>query len=129
MPDDKTKSGTSIWVRLWPIYVIVAGLIAAWAFGLFDYLSIETLQRQNASMQAFVDENIVLAVAAYIAIYALATAFMLPGALWITIAGGLLFGLFGGSAATVVGATLGASALFLAAKTSIEQRATGEGRT
>jgi uncharacterized membrane protein YdjX (TVP38/TMEM64 family) len=119
MSEDNSKTGTSIWVRLWPIYVIVAGLIAAWAFGLFDYLSIETLQRQNASMQAFVDENIVLAVAAYIAIYALATAFMLPGALWITIAGGLLFGLFGGSAATVVGATLGASALFLAAKTSI----------
>ena len=60
MSEDNTKTGTSIWIRLWPIYVIVAGLIAAWAFGLFDYLSIETLQRQNASMQAFVDENIVL---------------------------------------------------------------------
>lgn len=119
MPDDKTKSGTSIWVRLWPVYVIAAGLIAAWAFGLFDYLSIETLQRQNATLQAFVDQNIFMAVGAYILVYALATVFMVPGALWITIAGGLLFGLFGGSAATVVGATLGASTLFLAAKTSL----------
>lgn len=119
MSEDTSKPGKSIWIRLWPVYVIVAGLIAAWAFGLFDYLSIETLQRQNATLQAFVEENLILAVVAYIAIYALATCFMLPGALWITIAGGLLFGLFGGSAATVVGATLGASMLFLAAKTSL----------
>ena len=112
MPDDKTKSGTSIWVRLWPVYVIAAGLIAAWAFGLFDYLSIETLQRQNATLQAFVDQNIFMAVGAYILVYALATVFMLPGALWITIAGGLLFGLFGGSAATGVGPPRGPVRVF-----------------
>ncbi|MGB3625173.1 MAG: VTT domain-containing protein, partial [Henriciella sp.] len=113
------KSSTSIWIRLWPVYVIVAGLIAAWQFGLFDYLSIETLREQNAELQAFVEDNFLLAFAAYIAIYAAATLFMLPGALWITISGGLLFGLVGGSIATVIGATTGASLLFFAAKTSI----------
>lgn len=122
MSDDTTqdtKPQTSIWVRLWPVYLIAAGLFAAWQFGLFDYLSIETLREQNAALQAFVDDNLFLAVAAYIGIYAAATLFMLPGALWITISGGLLFGLVGGSIATVIGATTGASLLFLAAKTSI----------
>lgn len=116
---EETKETTSLWVRLWPVYVIVAGLLAAWAFGLFDYLSLETLREQNSALQTFVADNAVLSFAAYILVYALATVFMLPGALWITIAGGLLFGLVGGSAATVVGATLGASGLFLAAKTSL----------
>ena len=110
---------TSIWLRLWPVFLIAAGLIAAWQFGLFKYLSLETLQEQNQTLQAFVAENLVLAVVAYIAAYAAATVFMLPGALWITISGGLLFGLVGGSLATIAGATLGASLLFFAAKTSI----------
>ncbi|MEM5518583.1 VTT domain-containing protein [Henriciella sp. AS95] len=113
------QTSRSLWIRLWPLYVIVAGLVAAWAFGLFDYLSVETLREQNATLQAFVAENLILAFAIYIAVYALATLFMLPGALWVTIAGGLLFGLVGGSIATVIGATLGASLLFLAAKTSL----------
>ncbi len=115
---DKT-SPTSIWIRLWPVYLIAAGLIAAWQFGLFRYLSLETLQTQNEALQGFVDEHLLLAVAAYIAIYAAATLFMLPGALWITVSGGLLFGLVGGSAATVTGATIGASLLFFAARTSV----------
>ncbi|MEO1568590.1 MAG: VTT domain-containing protein [Pseudomonadota bacterium] len=108
-----------LWLRLWPIYLIVAGLVAAWQAGAFQYLSLETLREQQESLQAMVAANPVLAVAAFIGIYAVVTVFMLPGALWVTIAGGLLFGLLGGSIATIAGATLGASLLFLAAKTSI----------
>lgn len=114
-----TKQPAPIWLRLWPVYVIAAGLIAAWQFGLFRYLSLETLQSQNAALQAFVSEHLLLAIIGYIAIYALATLFMLPGALWITISGGLVFGLVGGSLATIAGATFGASLLFAAAKTSV----------
>ncbi len=108
-----------LWQRLWPVYLILAGLGTAWALGLFDYLSLETLRAQQAGLRAFVEDNLVLAVAAYIAIYAMATLFMMPGALWITITGGLLFGLAGGSLATIAGATLGASLLFFAAKSSV----------
>ena len=115
----RTEKAMSVWLKLWPVYLIAAGLIATWQFGLFKYLSLETLQAQNQTLQAFVADNLLLAVVAYIAIYAAATLFMLPGALWITISGGLLFGLAGGSMATIAGATLGASLLFLAAKTSI----------
>ena len=108
-----------LWQRVWPLYVILGGLGAAWAFGLFDYLSLETLRTQQATLRAFVEDHFVLAMAAYIALYATSTLFMMPGALWITIAGGFLFGLIGGSLATIVGATFGASLLFLAAKTSL----------
>ena len=55
MPDTQDKKTTSLWIRLWPVYVIAAVLLIAWATGLFDYLSIETLQRQNATLQAFVE--------------------------------------------------------------------------
>lgn len=108
-----------LWQRLWPLYVIAGGLGLAYAFGLHNYLSLETLREQREVLRAFVTEQPVLAVAIYLAIYAIATVFMLPGALWITIAGGFLFGLAGGSAATVAGATIGASLLFFAAQTAI----------
>ena len=118
MNGSKAKPAAPMWQRLWPVYVIAAGLLAAWQLGLFDYLSLETLREQHETLRAFVEANLLLAVTAYIVIYALSTLFMVPGALWITIAGGFLFGLAGGSAATVVGATLGASLLFLAARTA-----------
>ena len=116
---ETSTTSRPIWLRLWPLYLIAAGLIAAWALGLFDYLSLETLRQQQATLRAFVDDHLVLAIAAFVGIYALTTLFMMPGALWVTIAGGFLFGLVGGSLATIAGATLGASLLFLAARTSL----------
>jgi uncharacterized membrane protein YdjX (TVP38/TMEM64 family) len=118
-PTVTTPKPTPLAVRLWPLYIIAAGIVAAWAFGLFNYLSLETLRTQQVALRTFVTEHLFLAVAAYILIYAAATLFMIPGALWITIAGGFLFGLIGGTPATVVGATLGASLLFFAARTSV----------
>lgn len=115
-PPEKT---TPIWVRLWPLYVIAAGLALAFSQGWHEYLSIETLREQRETLRAFVADNPVLAVSIFLAVYAAATVFMLPGALWITISGGFLFGLVGGSLATIAGATLGASILFFAAKTAI----------
>lgn len=109
----------AIWIRLWPAYVIVTGLFAAWQLGLFELLSIDTLREQQAVLEGFVSQHLIVALIAYVVIYSLATLFMVPGALWITIAGGFLFGLAGGSVATVIGATLGASMLFFAARTSI----------
>lgn len=119
MTDPAPSPSRRLWLRLWPLYLIAGGLIAAWTLGLFDYLSLETLRQQQASLRAFVEDNLILAIAAYIGVYTATTVFMIPGALWITITGGFLFGLAGGTIATVIGATLGASLLFLAAKTSL----------
>ena len=101
-----------------PILAVLGGIGLAWALGVFDLLSIETLKEHRAGLNAFVADNLVLAVAAYVLVYAAATVLMLPGALWITIAGGFLFGLVGGTALTIGGATLGATGLFLIARTS-----------
>ncbi|MFC7291221.1 TVP38/TMEM64 family protein [Hirschia litorea] len=114
-----TKKSPHILVRLWPLYLIAIVIVVIFANGWHKVLSLETLRTQREYLTGFVADNLILAVLAYLAIYAAATLFMIPGALWITISGGFLFGLAGGSALTVVGATLGASALFFAAKTSL----------
>lgn len=57
-----------------------------------------------------------LAVVAYMVIYATMTAFSVPGGAFMSITGGLLFGLWLGCILTVVSATIGAIALFLVAR-------------
>ena len=59
-----------------------------------------------------------MALAGYVLIYTLVTALSLPGGLVLTIAGGFLFGWFYGGPASVVGATTGATLLFLAVRSS-----------
>lgn len=113
----KPKSGG--WLRFLPLLVIVAGLGLAIALGLHKQLSFETLRAQRETLTAFVAAQPVAAVAIFLGVYIAFTALMIPGALWITIAGGFLFGLAGGTAATAVGATLGATLLFLVARTSL----------
>lgn len=110
-----------LWRKLWPLYVLALALVLAWHFGLFDYLSLETLQAQQADLRAFVSEHFIAAITIFILTYALITIVMMPGALWVTISGGLLFGLLGGALLTITGATLGASVLFFVARTSIGQ--------
>ena len=60
-----------------------------------------------------------LAVIAYIALYIVVVALSLPGAAFLTVAGGFLFGLALGASAAVVGATVGATVIFLVARSAL----------
>jgi uncharacterized membrane protein YdjX (TVP38/TMEM64 family) len=71
------------------------------------------------AIDAFVSEHRVLAVLAYIALYIAAVALSLPGAVFLSVAGGFLFGLAVGAAAAVIGATIGATVIFLVARTAL----------
>lgn len=68
-----------------------------------------------AAIRAFVADTGWIGPGAYVAAYALLTVALVPGTV-LTLSGGLLFGIGGGSVLTVVGATLGATAAFLIAR-------------
>lgn len=100
-------------------YAILAALIgmAVLAYIFFrDYLSFEALRDNRAFLIEFRDMNYVLTVVAFVTIYAVVAGFSLPGALALTLAGGFLFSTFPGVIYNVVGATIGATLLFLAAR-------------
>jgi uncharacterized membrane protein YdjX (TVP38/TMEM64 family) len=84
-------------------------------------ISLESLVRNRASIDAFVAEHRLLAVIAYIGIYIVAVALSVPGAAFLTMAGGFLFGEAVGASAAVVGATIGAAIIFLVARTALGQ--------
>ena len=118
MTDTVEKKQSPIWIKLWPVYVIVAGLALAVSQGWHQYLTLESLSENAVWLDELVRNNLVLVLAGYILVYAAATTFIIPGGV-LTIAGGFLFGLYIGTPATIIAATVGASILFFAAKTSI----------
>ncbi|MCB1353981.1 MAG: TVP38/TMEM64 family protein [Rhodobacteraceae bacterium] len=92
----------------------LAALAALWLWG--DVLRFETLRDNRAELLAWRDGHLALAAAAFLAAYVTVVALSLPGAAVMTLAGGFLFDVAGGTALAVLGATLGATAVFLAAR-------------
>jgi len=107
-----------MWRRYAPMALIATGAVLALIFAR-DYLTFETLERNYEALLAWRDANLVLAGAGFMAAYVLAVAVSLPGAVWLTLIGGFLFGLVGGSIMVVIAATLGATLIFLAARSSL----------
>lgn len=105
-------------VRLVPLAVLAAGLAAFFGFGLQRYVTFETLARHREVLLAWVAGHSVLAPLGYIIAYILLAAFSLPGGAILTMTGGFLLGTVIGTLCTLVGATLGAIAVFLAARTA-----------
>jgi uncharacterized membrane protein YdjX (TVP38/TMEM64 family) len=95
---------------------VAAGLI--FATGWHRQLSFETLVRHHMAIEDFVSEQGFAAVAGFIALYIAVVALSIPGAVYLTIASGILFGTLVGALTSVVGATIGATLLFLIAKTA-----------
>jgi len=112
------KPSKPIWIKLWPLYIILAGLALAISQGWHSHLSPASLAENAVYLNTLVQENFLLVLLAFIAIYIAATAFMVPASA-LTIGGGFLFGVAIGAPATVLGATIGACILFVAAKSSI----------
>ncbi|MEP3278084.1 MAG: TVP38/TMEM64 family protein [Stappiaceae bacterium] len=106
-------------LRRW-LPIIVIGLVMGLGFwqGWYEQLSLSSLIRNRMDLSAFVSDNIFLALIAYMAIYISAVSLSFPGASFITIAGGFMFGWALGGVVTALAATAGASIIFLAAKTS-----------
>jgi uncharacterized membrane protein YdjX (TVP38/TMEM64 family) len=101
------------------IVVALLFLSAIGAFFIFDlktYLSLDALKANRDNLLVFTQEHYALAVALFILIYILQTAFSLPGATIMTLAGGFLFGSLWDPLYVTIGATTGATLAFLVAR-------------
>jgi uncharacterized membrane protein YdjX (TVP38/TMEM64 family) len=106
------------WQRFLPLVVIAAGLGIILANGWHRSLTLENVFAVRDRLQGFLADHVVLSVLGYITTYAVAVALSVPGAVVLTLSGGLMFGwLFGGIAA-VIGASIGAILLYLIASTA-----------
>lgn len=105
--------------RLWPLAILVVGFVLFFVTGLDQYITFEALREHRSWLLNQVENNTLVTALAFMAIYIVVVAFSLPGGAVLTIVGGFLFGLALGTVFVVVSATIGATALFLVAKTTI----------
>ena len=108
-----------LWRRLLPVVVLALAVVLVFASGLHRYLSFDALRQNRQILQDLVARHQALAALGYVAIYAAAVALSVPGAAVLTVAGGFLFGSIEGTVLVVIGATVGATLLYLAAKTAL----------
>lgn len=119
-PDtQKEPAAKPHWFKLVPLAILIAGLVVFFALGGYRYVSFETIRIHRGMLMEWVGRWGLLAAMAFAGCYALMAAFSIPGGALATIVGGYLFGLWLGVAASVIGATLGAVAVFLAARTAL----------
>ncbi|MGE3954304.1 MAG: TVP38/TMEM64 family protein [Parachlamydiales bacterium] len=114
----KKKKFAWIW-RLIPLVVIAILMLLAWYFGLTKYLSFDALAANRQVLTSFVERHYIVAPLVFMGIYILSTSLSVPGGVWLTLAGGFLFGQPWSTIYVVVGATIGATIIFLIARTAV----------
>jgi len=114
MTNPKSQTGLPI-RRILPLAIILCVAVIGF-FTLGDYLSFETLRQNRDLLLTFRDQNFVLCVVGFMAIYITIVAFSLPGAAIASLTGGFLFGLAPGTLVNIVSATIGAGMIFAAAR-------------
>jgi uncharacterized membrane protein YdjX (TVP38/TMEM64 family) len=103
-------------LRLAGLAVVFGLCAAAWKTGAVQALYWPSLVQHRADWAAAVGRHPLAAPFVFIGIYAFAVAMSLPVGLWLSLLGGLLFGIILGGALTVLGASIGAVLLFLLAR-------------
>ena len=96
--------------KLGIIAVVVIAIVAVFASGVGDFLTLSYLKSAHSEALAYVAANPVVASLGFFCLYVVVTALSLPGAAIMTLAAGAIFGLLWGlvivSFASTIGATL-----------------------
>lgn len=110
--------------RWLPVAVIICLMAVAYGAGVHERISLQSIAANREELRGFIADNWFLALLIYGLVYTCAVALSIPGAALLTIMGGLLFGWLTGAIAAIVAATAGATIIFLAARTSLEDALT-----
>jgi uncharacterized membrane protein YdjX (TVP38/TMEM64 family) len=119
MPDETSPQNGISARRLLPLCLLVMAGLAFVAIGGGRYLSFAALAENRDWLYGLVQRWGFAAGLVYIAVYSGLVALSVPGAAVLTIAGGFLFGPWIGTLCAVVGATLGATGIFLATRAGL----------
>lgn len=111
-----TRNTASIHGKLVVAALFAIAIAAFYSFDLSTYLSLDVLKANRDRLLVFTDDHYVPAVLLFIMLYIGQTAFSLPGATLMTLAGGFLFGSLWAALYVNIGATAGATLAFLAAR-------------
>ena len=101
--------------KLWLALILAGGLAVFFATGGHHTISWQRIAQNYATITGFADANLAIAALGFAVLYLLAVAFSLPVALFLTLTGGAVFGWLA-VPLILIGATLGAGFVFIAAR-------------
>jgi uncharacterized membrane protein YdjX (TVP38/TMEM64 family) len=128
MNDDTSRRPIVSVRRLLPLGLLIVAWIAFMLAGGYRYLTFSALAENRDWLSSLVQYWGLAAGFVFIAIYGALVALSVPGAAVLTIAGGFLFGTWLGALCAIIGGTLGATAIFLAARAGLGSLAQRAGR-
>jgi uncharacterized membrane protein YdjX (TVP38/TMEM64 family) len=105
--------------RLVPLGLLAVAWAAFMLAGGYRYLTLSTLAENREWLSGLVRQWGLVAPIVYVAVYGLLVALSVPGGAILTMAGGFLFGTWLGAVCAIIGATLGATGIFLAARAGL----------
>ncbi len=119
MPATGQDAGGAVaWRRYLPLAIVACGLAFGYAMGWHRFLTLDYLAHSRDMLLTQVALHPFLSAAAFMTTYTLAVAFSFPAASILTILGGFLFGWLQGGIMVAFAATLGATIIFLAARSA-----------
>lgn len=104
--------------KLWPLVILGIFIGIFWLGGFYHYLNVEEVIARKDELQTLINDNPVMAALGFGILYALIVALSLPFASFLTLTAGFLFGFIWGALIVAIGATTGATAIFLIARSS-----------
>lgn len=102
--------------KLTILALIVAAIIAFFAFDLGRFLTLDYFKAQQATLAAYVEANPVQSALAFFAVYVAVAALSLPGAAILTLVAGAIFGFWTGLLVVSFASTIGATLAFLSSR-------------
>jgi len=95
------------------IALLTGALVIAYNAGIMSFIDVAYLKEHRVALRYYVDAHYLHSVLWYICVYFLVAALALPAASLFILIGGFLFGTVAGAFYANIGATLGATAVFL----------------
>ncbi len=118
-PQTGAKPGGGPVRRYLPLALLLGVGVLVVSQGWHKYLTLEQIAANRDLMRAFVAQHLATAITVYALIYVAVIALSLPGGALLTITGGFLFGWLAAGSVTVFAATIGATLIFLIARSSV----------
>ena len=102
--------------RLIQLAAILVAITVVYVLGVDEQFSLENLRAHHQELLLWTKKNLFLAGFIFFISYVLVVVFFLPGATWMTLGGGFLFGTITAMVLVVTAATTGAMIVFLMAR-------------
>ena len=107
------------WKNWTPILVIILLMTTAYFSGAAEYLTFDNLKIHREKLLKLIEDYPIISPLLFMLLYIVVVTLSLPGGAILTSIGGFFFGIPLGTVYVVVAATIGASLIFLAARTAL----------